>query len=143
MRDAMLIVHFIGLAMGLGTSFAFMFLGMASAKMEESERLKFTLNTFVLSRMGQIGLTLLVISGFYLMTPYWRSLSNSPMLVAKLVLVLVLVLVLGALIGVNSATAKKAKVGNAAVHLKKMATLGRFSMLTVLVIVILAVLVFH
>lgn len=27
MRDVMLIVHFIGLAMGVGTSFAFMFLG--------------------------------------------------------------------------------------------------------------------
>ena len=139
MRDAMLIVHFIGLAMGLGTSFAFMFLGMASAKMEESERLKFTLNTFVLSRMGQIGLTLLVISGLYLMPPYWQSLTNVPLLTAKLVLVLVL----GALVGINSATAKKAKAGDAAVHLKKMATLGRFSMLTALAIVILAVLVFH
>ncbi len=139
MRDAMLIVHFIGLAMGLGTSFAFMFLGMASAKMEESERLKFTLNTFALSRMGQIGLTLLVISGLYLMAPYWRSLANSPMLIAKLVLVLVL----GALVGINSANAKKALAGDAATHLKKMAPLGKLSLLTALAIVVLAVLIFH
>ena len=139
MRDTMLIVHFIGLAMGLGTSFGFMFLGMASAKMEEPERLKFTLNTFALSRMGQIGLTLLVISGLYLMTPYWRSLANSPMLIAKLVLVLVL----GALVGINSAKAKKAQAGDAATHLKKMVPLGRLSLLTALAIVVLAVLIFH
>lgn len=37
MREAMLIVHFLGLAMGLGTSFAFMFLGMVSDKMEKEE----------------------------------------------------------------------------------------------------------
>jgi hypothetical protein len=139
MRDAMLIIHFIGLAMGLGTSLAFMFLGMASARMEESERLKFSLNILALSRMGQIGLTLLVISGLYLMDPYWRNLANLPLLVAKLVLVLVL----GTLVGIISVNAKKAKAGDSAIYLKKIATLGRLSLLTALATVILAVLVFH
>lgn len=139
MKDAMLIIHFIGLAMGLGTSLAFMFLGMASAKMEETERLKFSLNILALSRMGHIGLTLLVISGIYLMTPFWRSLADIPLLVVKLVLVLVL----GALVGIISANSKKAKAGDTAMYLKKIATLGRFSLLTALTITVLAVLVFH
>ncbi len=79
MREAMLIVHFIGLAMGIGTSFAFLFLGIASSKMEQNEGQKFTLNTFALAKMGHVGLALLIISGGYLMTPYWESLANTPL----------------------------------------------------------------
>ena len=139
MKDVMLIVHFLGLAMGIGTSFAFMFLGMASSKMEAKEAQKFTLNTFALSKMGHIGLVLLVLSGGYLMTPYWKSLASSPLLAAKLTLVILL----GALIGIISSTAKKAKQGDADVYLKRIKTLGRLSMLTGLAIVVLAVLNFH
>jgi uncharacterized membrane protein len=139
MKDILLIVHFIGLAMGLGTSLAFMFLGIASSKMEEKKAQEFTLNTFALSRMGQIGLTLLFISGIFLMGPYWETLSNAPLLIAKLVLVIIL----GALIGIISATAKKAKKGDTAIHLKKIEPLGKISLLTALAIVVLAVLIFH
>lgn len=139
MREVMLILHFIGLAMGIGTSFAFMFLGIASSKMEKAEGLKFSLNALALSRMGHIGLTLLVISGLYLMTPYWKALPQMPLLIAKLVLVLVL----GALIGVITSAGKKAKAGDAEAQFNKISTLGRFSLLTGLAIVILAVLIFH
>lgn len=139
MRDIMLILHFIGLAMGLGTSFAFMFLGIAASKMEKTESEKFRLNSFAISRMGHIGLTLLIISGGYLMTPYWSSLSSSPLLIAKLVLVLLL----AALIGIISSKAKKAKKGDAEIHFKKMEPLGKIAMITALTIVVLAVYAFH
>lgn len=139
MREIMLIVHFIGLAMGIGTSFAFMFLGIASAKMEEKEAMKFRLNTFALSKMGQIGLTLLVLSGLYLMTPYWASLGANPLLITKLVLVLML----GALIGIISSIVKKAKKGDAEAQLKKVEPLGKLALLTGLAIVIIAVYVFR
>lgn len=139
MRDAMLILHFIGLAMGVGTSIGFMFLGMASAKMEKNEALKFMLNSFALSKMGQIGLVLLVLSGGYLMTPYWKALPQMPLLITKLILVLVL----GALIGIISSKARKAKSGDTEAELKKMAPFGRISLLVGLAIIILAVLIFH
>lgn len=139
MRNAMLIIHFIGLAMGLGTSFAFMFLGIASSKMERSEALKFTLNTFALSKMGHIGLGLLVISGVALMTPYWDSLTSMPLLIVKLVLVLTL----GMLIGIITSAAKKAQKDDAENHLKKIPIMGRLALLTSLVIVVLAVLIFQ
>lgn len=135
----MLIVHFIGLAMGLGTSFAFMFLGIAASRMEKTESEKFRLNSFAISRMGHIGLTLLIISGGYLMTPYWKSLSSSPVLITKLVLVLVL----AALIGIISSKARKAKKGDAEIHLKKIEPLGKIAMITALTIVVLAVYAFH
>jgi len=139
MREVMLIVHFIGLAMGLGTSLAYMFLGIASSKMEEQEGQNFRLKTFALSRMGHIGLALLIISGGYLITPYWSILSAMPLLIVKLVLVLVL----AALIGVISSYARKAKKGDAQSHFKKIETLGKLSVLTALIIVVLAVYIFH
>ena len=139
MREVMLIVHFIGLAMGLGTSLAYMFLGIASSKMEEQEGQNFRLKTFALSRMGHIGLALLIISGGYLITPYWSILSAMPLLIVKLVLVLVL----AALIGVISSYARKAKKGDAQTYFKKIETLGKLSVLTALIIVVLAVYIFH
>jgi hypothetical protein len=139
MKDAMLIVHFLGLAMGLGTSLGFMFLGFAGSKMEKSEAQKFTLNSFALSKMGQTGLVLLVLSGLYLLNPFWQNLSQMPLLITKLVLVLVL----GALIGIISSNAKKAKAGDTEKYLNRIKPLGMLSLLTVLTILILAVLIFH
>ncbi len=139
MRDVMLIIHFIGLAMGLGTSLAFMFLGIASSKMEKSEAIQFTIRSFPLSKMGHIGLTLLVVSGIYLMTPFWGGLSEMPLLITKLVLVVIL----GGLIGMISGHARKAQAGNAETHLQKIAPLGKVSLLVSLAIVVLAVLIFH
>ena len=138
MREFFLIIHFIGLAMGLGTSFGYMFLGIASSKMEKGEAIKFLLNSFALSRMGQTGLALLVVSGIYLIIPYLENLADSPLLITKLILVIIL----GAIIGVMGSTAKKAKQGNAEIHLKKIKTMGRISLLTTLTIVVLAVLNF-
>jgi len=139
MREAMLIVHLLGLAMGLGNSFAFMFLGIAGSKMEKEEGKKFALNTFAMSRMGHIGITMLIISGLYLMTPFWMTLNARPLLIAKLILVLVLTIS----IIVTSVYAKRAKNGNTESNLKKIATLGKVSLLSGIGIVLLAVLTFH
>mgnify|MGYP003383185113 CR=1 FL=1 len=135
----MLILHFIGLAMGLGTSFAMMFLGIASSKMEPAKGREFILNALVVSRMGQIGLVLLLISGLYLITPYWALLPEQPLLIGKLVLFVVL----GGLIGVLSSKARKARAGDTDAQLKAMAPIGRLAMLVGLGAVVLAVLVFH
>jgi uncharacterized membrane protein len=139
MRDVMLIIHFIGLAMGLGTSFGFMFLGIAASKMEKEEARKFGLNTFALSKMGQIGLVLLIVSGLYLMTPYWVALTAMPLLIIKLVMVTILTV----LIILLASNMKKAKNGDLNAHQKTIPALGRIALITVLIIVILAVLVFH
>lgn len=138
MRTAMLIVHFLGLAMGVGTSFGSFFLGMAGSKMEKEERKKFALNTFALSRMGHIGLTMLIISGFYLITPFWGSLASMPLLIAKLILVLTLTVT----VSVSTVYAKRAKKGDTMANLKKIAALGKVSLLTGIAIVVLAVLIF-
>lgn len=139
MRTAMLIVHFLGLAMGLGSSFAFVFLGIARSKMEKEEGKKFALNTFAMSSMGHIGITLLIVSGLYLITPFWGALASMPMLVAKLALVVILTVVITML----SVYANRAKKGDTEANLKKIENLGRVSLLTGMVIVVLAVLIFR
>lgn len=138
MKTAMLIVHFLGLAMGVGASFGGLFLGLAGSKMEKEESIKFAVKTFTLSRMGHIGLTMLIISGFYLITPFWGSLASMPLLIAKLVLVLTLTVS----VSISAIYANRAKKGDAVANLKKIATLGRVSLLSGITIVVLAVLIF-
>ena len=135
----MLIVHFLGLAMGLGASFASMFLGIAASKMDKEEGKKLALNTFAIGRMGRIGLAMLIISGLYLITPFWGSLSAMPMLIAKLILVLVLTVSV-IILGIYT---KRAKKGDTESNLKKIANLGKVSLLSGITIVLLAVLIFQ
>lgn len=139
MRETMLVLHFIGLSMGLGTSFAHAFLGNATAKMTPDEAVKFRVHSLVLSNMGNVGIVLLVISGLYLITPFWSVLTSMPLLMTKLALVAILIM----LIIMINMLAKKARIGDAETHLKKMATFGKMTLLVSLAIVILAVYVFH
>jgi uncharacterized membrane protein len=135
----MLIIHFIGLAMGIGTGFAHAFLGSVAAKMDAKEATKFRLHTLVLTKMGNVGITFLVISGLGLMTPYWKILPSSPLLIVKLSLVFLLAIVIFML----NVLGKKARQGNPEEQLGKMQTLGKISMVLGLSIVIVAVSFFH
>ena len=139
MRDAMLIVHFLGLAMGLGASFAFLFLGIKRSKLDREEGRKFALNISILSTMGHIGLSMLIISGLYLMTPFWKTLNARPLLIIKLTLVLLLTLTI-VLLSVYSSRTKK---GGTSSDLRMISVLGKVSLLTAIGIVLLAVLSFH
>ena len=139
MRDIMLITHFIGLSMSLGTGFANLFLGFAAAKLEPAERGKFMSNTLILMRMGHTGLGLLLISGFYLITPYWKIIGDMPIVIAKLCFVGLLVI----LVSIITIIAKKAhREGNPALLLK-LKPFGMLNFFVGITIVVLAVLSFH
>jgi len=138
MRDTALIIHFIGLAMGLGTSFANLFLGLAMAKMPPEEAKSFGIKAMALTKMGHIGITLLILSGLYLMSPYWRILSEMPLLIAKLTLVVFLVI----LISIITSAGIKLRNGDAS-QMKIIKPLGRLTLITALAIVVIAVSVFH
>ncbi|GHB63856.1 hypothetical protein [Persicitalea jodogahamensis] len=139
MREVMLILHFIGLTMGLGTSFAHAFLGIIVSKTTHDEAIQFRLHSLILSKMGNIGIVLLVISGLYLITPYWSVLPTLPLLILKLVLIIILVV----LIIIINIYSKKAMEGDAEEQLKKMELVGKMTMIIGLAIVILAVMIFH
>lgn len=139
MKDALLIIHFLGLGMGLGTSFANMFFGIASARMEPNEAKKFSPSSLVLSKMGQLGLLLLAVSGIFLMAPYWQILPSSPLLIAKLLLVGALI----TMVALIHRAGARAQAGDADAQIKKIQLMGKMALLTSLLIVFLAVLFFH
>jgi len=139
MREIMLILHFIGLTMGLGTGFAHAFLGQVISKMEREEAVKFKLQIMILGRMGHIGIMLLIISGIYLIIPYWSTLATRPLLILKLVLVFVLAI----LILLMGRHAKKAIAGDTEKNLKKIEPLGKLTLVIGVLIVIIAVFIFH
>jgi len=138
MRELMLIFHFIGLAMALGSGFANLFLGSVASKLEPAERGSFMSKIMILGRMGQIGLALLLLSGFYLITPYWKVLNEMPFLVAKLSFVALLLILVSTVLVLLS----KAKKGNPALF-AKIKPLGILNFLIGVSIVILAVLAFR
>ena len=88
--------------------------------------------------MGHIGLALLILSGGYLMTPYWGVLGSQPLLIAKLTLVLTLVICI-VIISMATGRVKKGDMTG----FKRIVTLGRVALLLGLSIVVLAVLVFR
>ena len=139
MRDVMLMIHFIGLALGLGTSFAHAFLGKTISKLERGEAKKFRKQIKALSQMGYTGTVLLLVSGIYLLIPYWPVLTSFPLLILKLVLFVILVILI---LLINRDAGKNYK-NDADDNLNRMGVMGKFAMIISLVIVILAVNVFH
>jgi uncharacterized membrane protein len=61
--NIILFLHFIGLALGVGTSFATLTLGASARDMSQDERSKFMLRASVLRKNGSYGLLLLILSG--------------------------------------------------------------------------------
>lgn len=138
MRELMLVIHFIGLAMALGAGFANLFLSSVASKLEPAERGSFMSKIVILGRMGQIGLGLLLLSGFYLATPYWKVLDEMPFLIAKLSLVALLLISVSFVVYTVS---KAKKQGNPAL-LAKIRPLSMLNFALGLTIVVLAVLTF-
>ena len=58
-----LFLHFIGLALGVGTSFAMLTLGAASRELAPEERMKFMMRVSALRKNGSYGLALLILTG--------------------------------------------------------------------------------
>jgi len=138
MREVMLILHFVGLSMGLGTSSGMTFLGSIVPKLPKEEVKDYLIRILVLGKMGSYGLVLLLISGGYLMTPYWSILGSKPTLIIKLSLVVVLM----GLFGMVSANGKKARETREEKYLKKIKMFGQIALPTGILIVIFAVLTF-
>lgn len=139
MRDLMLILHFLGLVMGLGTGIAHLFIGISASKMSAEEAKKFLAQSKALSPMGIIGMVLLVVSGVFLIIPYWNSILHMPMLMLKLFLVIILI-VLITMIHLTDYNPNPAKPE---AQSRKAALLGKMALVVSLTTLIVAVLVFH
>jgi uncharacterized membrane protein len=143
MHSLWLILHFIGLAMGVGTGFAMFTLGAATRNLPPPERAAFMLRASALSQVGGIGLLLLIVSGFGLMYarggPSAALAWGGGMFHAKLTLVGILILLVGSM-HVLMARVRRAGGGPLAA---RVAMLGQLTLLLGIGIVTLAVLAFR
>lgn len=142
MQDALLIIHFLGLALGVGTSFAMMRLGMATKHLSPEERAAFFRHAMSLSKNGSLGLTLLIASGLGILFTRGFStvfVAGGPLFHIKLTLVLVL----SGLLGYSQVLIKRIREKQDPAAQATMAKLGPAMLLTGLSIVVCAVLAFH
>jgi uncharacterized membrane protein len=143
MLRVMMILHFIGLALGVGTGFAMVTLGFATRNLPPQDRAAFMLRASALGRMGAIGLLLLIASGIGLIYAHGEPMAvlawGGGLFHAKLTLVAVLILLVG-YIHVLTARARRAGGGPL---MARIAMLGPLTLLVGIAIVVLAVLAFR
>jgi len=83
MQTPMLILHFIGLALSMGSMIAFLVMRRSCSKVNSSESDYLLQNTKGVLKLSHIGLGIMFISGGALMTPYWSALAQMPLLHIK------------------------------------------------------------
>lgn len=138
MYETFLILHFLGIAAGVGVAFAMPVLGAVAARMPAGEGDQFMLRAAALSKLSAAGLSVAILSGGALMGlshglwqaggwPFWL----------KLALVAALVAVLGA---IHLQQSKAARGTDAALAL--LPKLGATALALSIAIVVLAVVAF-
>jgi uncharacterized membrane protein len=138
----LLILHFVGLALGVGTGFAMMALGKASAELPAEERTKFMLRAAVLSKNGSVGLALLILSGIGMLLVRGVGATfqaGGGLFHAKLTLVVIM----AGLLGYMQATLKKAREAGGGPLMAKLPKLGGAMLMLGLAVIVLAVLAFE
>jgi hypothetical protein len=142
MQDLFLIVHFLGLALGVGTSFATLRLGLATKNLPPAERGEFFKRAIVISKNGSLGLTLLIVSGLcMLFTRGVTTVFGSGGIAFHIKLTLVLVL--AGLVGFSQVLVKRFREKQDVQAMATMAKVGPVMLLTSIGIVVCAVLAFH
>ncbi len=142
MFSALLFLHFVGLALGLGTGFAFMRLGAALRTVPAAERTTTYLRVMSIGHNGSVGLVLLIASGLGMMsmrgfgaTLVW----GGGFFHAKLGLV---VLLCGAL-GYQQTLTKRVRVEQGGPAMEQLPKVGALLLVLSLFIVGFAVAAFH
>ncbi len=138
----LLILHFVGLALGVGASFSLFTLRKASAGLAPDERTKFILRAAAVSKNSSYGLLLLLVSGLGMF--FWRGpgavmAAGGPALHAKLTLVVILC----GVAGYGQALGKRARQAGGGPALAKLPAVSTASLLLGVAIVIAAVIAFQ
>jgi hypothetical protein len=139
---AIKMIHFVGLALGVGATFASLTLRRAGANLEPAEREKFLLRTMVLSKNGSYGLLVLLLSGlgmFFMRGPAAVMAAGGPAFHAKLTLVVVLC----GLVGYSQALGKRAREAGGGPQLAKLNSLRLAILATAVAIIVAAVIAFQ
>lgn len=134
-------LHFVGLALGVGTSFALLTLGGAARELPPEERSKFLMRASALRKNGSYGLGLLILSGlgiFILRGPGEVMRWGGGAFHLKLTLVVILI----GLFGYSQVLGKKVRLAGGGPLVPKLATLGKIILALSVAIVASAVAAF-
>jgi uncharacterized membrane protein len=141
MKDVLLILHFFGLALGVGAGLASFTLGLATRDMSPEERGKFMQRASILRKNGSFGLLLLIASGLgFVLESGFSTLTfrGGGFFHAKLALVVVM----AGLLGYSQVLFKKVREQGPAA-MGKLLVVSRILLATGLTVIVLAVLAFH
>ena len=142
MLDLWLILHFLGVALGVGTGFAMMTLGIASKDMAAAEQGAFMRRASLVSKNGSVGLLLLIVSGVAIVATRGADVVmawGGRMFHIKLTLVVILIGVFGYM----QVLMRKARSADGAAAAARLPVFGRIMLLLGVSIIICAVLAFH
>jgi len=138
----LLTLHFVGLALGVGASFASFTLRRASAELPPAERTNFALRALSVSKNGSYGLLLLILTGlgmFFMRGPGAVMAAGGPAFHAKLTLVVILC----GVVGYSQVLGKRAREASGGPALAKLPAVSIAILLLGLSIVIAAVIAFQ
>ncbi len=136
------ITHFLGLALGVGASFALFTLRKASSGLEPAERVKFILRASAVAKNASIGLTLLLLSGlgmFFMRGPGAVMAAGGGAFHAKLTLVVILI----GVFGYSQVLSKRAREAGGGPALAKLPAVSTALLVLGVGIIVAAVLAFQ
>lgn len=136
----LLAIHFLGLALGVGTSFALLRLGMASRDLDANERARFMIRAMAVSKNAGGGFVLSLLTGLgmlFMRGPASVFAAGGPAFHAKLTFVVIMAGVLG-YSQVLTKRAREAGGGPALASLPKAGAALLFLGLAVLVCAVIA-----
>lgn len=137
----LLMLHFIGLALGVGASFALLTLRAAARDLDANERAKFMIRALRVAKNGSYGLLLLLVSGlgmFFMRGPGAVMAAGGPAFHAKLTLVVVLC----GVVGYSQVLGKRAREAGGGPALASLAKISSLILGLGIAIIIAAVLAF-
>ncbi len=139
MKDAFLLLHFLGLVIGTGAGFAVFVISYLAPKFPAAGRREVLIKLFPLRYISYFGLLLLILSGGALIGPLWPHVEQLSWFVSKMVFVAVIVAasILGAF---QMHRAQRSADNNA---FKLLGYAGKVSFVSSLIVVACAVFTFH
>ena len=138
MRDIMLVFHELGLVLILGSAFVFLMIKENLKALQSSDSEKFYKMSNKFRIMTYIGFGIMILSGGYLMTPYWSTFGHLPLIHIKMTIVIIWLLGMAVL----GMTSKKLKNDFPGKYFSRLVLMYALSLILGVSVVVIATLSF-
>ena len=139
MKDIMLVFHELGLVLTIGSSLFFLIIKNNLRTIQSLDADKFYSISSRFRVMTYIGFGVMILSGGYLMTPYWSTFGSFPMIHIKVTIVLIWLLSM-MILGMSS---KRIKQNSPNKYFSRLVMMNTLSVIFGVFTVIIATLSFH